>query len=178
MKTDIVQTAFVVTCLVLLAALQDMLPSGAGGAKFPLIQIFALYIALADPPRTDVRRPRAPRSIRWAWTAGATGYLMESLSGLPLGSCIGFMLPVCAVAHMLRNIASPDLAKPLLGMAAAAAYTPLQEAWLAAWDSTGGDSAVVRFFVGIAQAVVAGAVLFPILPQVERFAGLREEASE
>ena len=178
MKTDIVQTAFVAISLVLLAALQDMLPSGAGGAKFPLIQTFALYIALADPPRTDGRRPRAPRSIRWAWTAGATGYLMESLSGLPFGSCIGFMLPICAVAHMLRNIAPPDLAKPLLGMAAAAAYTPLQEAWLAAWDSTGGDSAVVRFFVGILQAVVAGAVLFPILPQVERFAGLREEASE
>ena len=51
MKTDIVQTAFVAISLVLLAALQDMLPSGAGGAKLPLIQVFALYVALADPAR-------------------------------------------------------------------------------------------------------------------------------
>jgi hypothetical protein len=178
MKTEIVQTAFVAICLVLLAALQDMLPSGAGGAKFPLVQVFALYIAIADPPRTDERRQRAPRSVRWAWTAGGAGYLMESLSGLPLGSCIGFMLPVCALAHMARAIVPSDLAKPLLGIAAAAAYMPLQEAWLAAWDSTGGDSAVVRFFVSIVQAALAGAVLFPLLPLAERFAGLQEEVDE
>ena len=59
-------------------------------------------------------------------------------------------------------------------MAAAAAYTPLQEAWLAAWN-VGGDSAVVRFFVSIIQAAIAGAGLFAILPLAERFAGLREE---
>lgn len=178
MKTDLVQTAFVAISLVLLAALQDMLPPGTGGSKIPLLQVFALYVALVDTesPGARERRPRAPRSVRWAWTAGAVGYLMETLSGLPFGSCIVFMLPVCALARMLRNIAQPDLARPLLGMAAAAAYTPLQEAWLAAWG-VGGDSAIVRFFVSGIQAILSGAGLFALLPLIERFAGLREEES-
>ncbi|MBR1589182.1 MAG: hypothetical protein IJ658_12750 [Kiritimatiellae bacterium] len=174
MKTDLVQTAFVAISLVLLAALQDMSPSCAGGAKIPLVQVFALYVALSDPPGADERRPRAPRSFRWGWTSAATGYLMEALSGLPPFSCIGFMVPVCALARMLRAIAPRDLSRPLLGMAAAAAYTPLQEAWLAAW-SAGGDPAVVRFFVSLVLAALAGAALFQALPAVERFAGLREE---
>ena len=176
MKTDLVQTAFVAISLVFLAALQDMLPSGAGWSKFPLLQVFALYVALVDLPRKGESRSRAPRSARWVWTAGAAGYLLETLSGLPFGSFIGFLLPVCALAHMLRALAPPDLARPPLGMAAAAAYTPLQEAWLAAW-SIGGDSAIVRFFVSIIQATIAGAGLFALLPLLEMFAGLREEES-
>ena len=174
MKTDLVQIAFVAVSLVILAALQDMIPPAAGGAKVPLVQVFALYVALSGPSGLEEKRPRAPRSFRWAWTAAAAGYLMEALSGLPPFSCIGFMLPVCALARMLRAIATSDLAKPLLGMAAAVAYTPLQEAWLAAW-SAGGDSAVVRFFVSLVLAALGGAALFPLLPLIERFAGLREE---
>ncbi len=177
MKTDLVQIAFVAISLVVLAALQDMLPSGAGGVKAPLVQVFALYVALAAPSGLEEKRPRAPRSFRWVWTAVAAGYLMEALSGLPPFSCIGFMVPVCALAHTLRVIAPPDLAKPFLGMAAAAAYTPLQEAWLAAW-SVGGDSAVVRFFVSLVLAALAGAALFQALPAIERFAGLRGEEAQ
>lgn len=174
MKTDLAQTAFVAIGIVVLAALQDMLPSGTGGAKVPLVQVFALYVALAGPSGLEEKRPRAPRSFRWAWTAAAAGYMMEALSGLPPFSCIGFMVPVCALAHMLRHIAPPDLAKPLLGMSAAAAYVPLQEAWLSAW-SANGDSAIVRFFVSLVLAALAGAALFPFLHAVERFAGLRRE---
>lgn len=174
MKTDLAQTAFVAISLVLLAALQDMLPPVAGGAKVPLVQAFALYVALSASSPREEKRPRAPRSFRWAWTAAAAGYLMEALSGLPPFSCIGFMLPICALARTLRHIAPPDLASPLLGMAAAVAYVPLQEAWLAAWGASG-DSAIVRFFVSLVLAALAGAALFQLLPAVERFAGLREE---
>ena len=176
MKTNLVQIAFVAISLVVLAALQDMLPPGAGGAKVPLVQVFALYVALAAPSGLEEKRPRAPRSFRWAWTAAAAGYLMEALSGLPPFSCIGFMVPVCALAHTLRAISPPNLAKPILGMAAATAYTPLQEAWLTAW-SVGGDSAVVRFFVSLVLSALAGMALFHILPAFERFAGLRREVA-
>ena len=55
MKTDLVQTAFVAISLVILAARQDMLPSGAGGAKVPLVQVFALYVALFGPSGIDER---------------------------------------------------------------------------------------------------------------------------
>lgn len=174
MKTDLVQIAFVAVSLVILAALQDMIPPGAGGAKVPLVQVFALYVAISGPSGLEEKRPRTPRSFRWAWTAVAVGYLMEALSGLPPFSCIGFMLPVCALARMLRAIVPSNVAKPLIGMVAAVAYTPLQEAWLAAW-SAGGDSVVVRFFVSLVLAALAGATLFPLLPLIERFAGLRKE---
>lgn len=174
MKTELVQIAFVAISLVLLAALQDMLPS-FGGTKIPLLQVFALYVALTEPLHASERRSRTSRSVRWIWTAGAAGYLMEALSGFPLGSCICFLVPACAFAHMLRRMADPDLSSVSLGIVAALAYAPLQEAWLAAWGGVGGDSAVVRFFASIAFAVLAGAVLFAILPRIERFAGLREE---
>lgn len=173
-KTELVQIAFVAISLVLLAALQDMLPS-FGGAKIPLLQVFALYVALTEPSRASERRSRTSRSVRWVWTAGAVGYLMEALSGFPLGSCICFLVPACAFAHMLRRMADPDLSTVALGIVAALAYAPLQEAWLASWGGAGGDSAVVRFFASIAFSVLAGAVLFAILPKVERFAGLCEE---
>lgn len=173
-KTELVQTAFVAISLVLLAALQDMLPS-FGGAKPPLLQVFALYVALADMPCANDRRSRAPRSVRWAWTAGVAGYLMEALSGLPLGSCVGFLFSVCALAHMLRRTAPPDLSSTALGIVAALVYAPLQEAWLGAWGGVGGDSAVVRFFASVVLSALAGAVLFALLPRLERFAGLREE---
>lgn len=174
MKTDLAHTAFVVIGLVLLAALQDIVPPCAGGVKVPLVQVFALYVALSGSSPLEEKRPRAPRSFRWAWTAAAAGYLMEALSGLPPLSCIGFMIPVCALARTLRHIAPPDLASPLLGMASAAAYVPLQEAWLAAWGASG-DSAIVRFFVSLVLAALTGAALFRLLPAAERFAGLREE---
>ena len=132
MKTDLVQIAFVAISLVFLAALQDMLPPGAGGAKLPLIQVFALYVALVDTPDAQTRRPRAPHAMRWAWTAGTAGYLMEMLSGLPFGSCIGLLLAVCALARMVRRIAPSVLARPMLGGVVAVAYVALQEAWLAA----------------------------------------------
>lgn len=174
MKTELVQTAFVVICLVFLAALQDMLPP-FGGAKPPFLQVFALYVALAETPCANERRSRAPRSVRWAWTAGVAGYLMEMLSGHPFGSCIGFIVPVCALAHMLRRIAPSDRSPASLGVVAALAYVPLQEAWLGAWGGSGADSAVVRFFASIVLAVLAGAALFTLLPRIERFAGLCEE---
>ena len=129
MKTDHVQIAFLAIGLILLAALQDMVPPFCG-AKPPFLLVFALYVALTASGRTQRSRKGARPVTRWIWTACAAGYLGEALSGLPLGCCIGFMLPVCAI---------------------------------------------VRFVASALPAAVAGAILFSILPKIERFAGLREE---
>ena len=168
MKTDHVQIAFLAIGLILLAALQDMVPPFCG-AKPPFLLVFALYVALTASGRTQRSRKGARPVTRWIWTACAAGYLVEALSGLPLGCCIGFMLPVCAIVREeVQSSAS-------LGLVVAAFFAPLQEAWLSAWGTYGGGSAFVRFVASALPAAVAGAILFSILPKIERFAGLREE---
>ena len=101
--------------------------------------------------------------------------LVEALSGLPLGCCIGFMLPVCAIVRFLLRTGEEVQSSASLGLVVAAVFAPLQEAWLSAWGTYGGGSAFVRFVASALPAAVAGAILFSILPKIERFAGLREE---
>jgi len=174
-KTDAVQIAFATVALILAAALQDMLPA-FGGAKTPLLQMFALYVAFRWPGRREARDSAGGNIPHaWIWTAVAAGYMLEALSGLPWGCCIAFMLPACAVARAIRHVVA-DMSPVLLGMTSAILFAPLHEAWLEAWGATGGGSAFVRFFASALPAAAAGAVIFWILPAVEHFAGLGEEA--
>ena len=173
MKTDHVQIAFLAIGLILLAALQDMVPSFCG-AKPPFLLVFALYVALTTSGR--LRRRNGDRPVtRWMWTACAAGYLLEALSGLPIGSCICFMLPVCALARFLLRSGDGRHVSVSFGLVVAAVFAPLQEAWLGAWGTHGGGSSFVRF---VLPAAVTGALLFLIVPRIERFAGLREEVEE
>lgn len=174
MKTDHVQIAFLAIGLILLAALQDMVPPFCG-AKPPFLLVFALYVALTASGQAQRSRKGARPVTRWIWTACAAGYLVEALSGLPLGCCIGFMLPVCAIARFLLRTGEGAQSSASLGLVVAAVFAPLQEAWLSAWGTYGGGSAFVRFVASALPAAVAGAILFSILPKIERFAGLREE---
>ena len=174
MKTDHVQIAFLAIGLILLAALQDMVPPFCG-AKPPFLLVFALYVALTASGRAHRDRSGDRPVTRWIWTACAAGYLVEALSGLPLGSCIGFMLPVCALARFLIRSGDGPTSSVSLGLAVASVFAPLQEAWLSAWGTYGGGSAFVRFVASALPAAVTGALLFSILPRIERFAGLREE---
>ena len=175
MKTDHVQIAFLAIGLILLAALQDMVPPFCG-AKPPFLLVFALYVALTTSGRS--RRRNGDRPVtRWMWTACAAGYLLEALSGLPIGSCICFMLPVCALARFLLRSGNGYgcQVSVSLGLVVATVFAPLQEAWLGAWGAYGGGSSFVRFVASALPAAATGAVLFSILPRIERFAGLREE---
>lgn len=174
MKTDHVQIAFLAIGLILLAALQDMVPPFCG-AKPPFLLVFALYVALTASGRARRDRNGDRPVTRWIWTACAAGYLVEALSGLPLGSCIGFMLPVCALARFLLRSGDGRQVSVSLGLVVAAVFAPLQEAWLGAWGTYGGGSSFVRFVASALPAAVTGALLFWILPRIERFAGLREE---
>ena len=173
MKTDHVQIAFLAIGLILLAALQDMVPSFCG-AKPPFLLVFALYVALTTSGR--LRRRNGDRPVtRWMWTACAAGYLLEALSGLPIGSCICFMLPVCALARFLLRSGDGRQVSVSFGLVVAAVFAPLQEAWLGAWGTHGGGSSFVRFVASALPAAITGALLFLIVPRIERFAGLREE---
>jgi len=151
-----------------------MLPA-FGGAKPPFLLVLALYVALGIRQWERVESKSGNgRSHAWIWTAFAAGYMTEALSGLPCGCCIGFMLPACALAHAVSR-AVADMSPAMLGMTTAMLFAPLQEGWLDAWGVTGGGSAFVRFFASALPAAVVGAVLFGILPRLERFAGLRGE---
>ena len=174
MKTDYVQIAFLAIGLILLAALQDMVPPFCG-AKPPFLLVFALYVALTASGRARRDRSGDRPVTRWIWTACAAGYLVEALCGLPLGSCIGFMLLVCVLARFLLRSGDGSTSSVSLGLAVASVFAPLQEAWLGAWGAYGGGSAFVRFVASALPAAVTGALLFSILPRIERFAGLREE---
>ena len=177
MKTDHVQIAFLAIGLILLAALQDMVPPFCG-AKPPFLLVFALYVALTASGRARRDRNGNRPVTRWIWTACAAGYLVEALSGLPLGSCICFMLPVCALARFLLRSGDGPTSSVSLGLVIAAVFAPLQEAWLGTWGTYGGSSAFVRFVASALPAAVTGALLFLIVPRIERFAGLREEVEE
>lgn len=174
MKTDLVQIAFLSAALVLAAAFQDMSPT-FGGVKPPFLQVLALYVSLTAVGKTRRGRDGTRPSSRWIWTACAAGYLMETLSGLPIGCCVGFLLPACAVARALRRALAEDLSLTALGLMAAMSFAPLQEAWLDAWGVTGGGSSFLRFFASALPAAATGATLFYILPKIERFAGLKAE---
>ncbi len=176
MRTSLVQSAYIAIGLVLAAALQDMLPA-FGGAKAPFLQVFSLHVALStrDDERSGGRNAR--RSSAWIWTSIVAGYLMEALSGLPFGCCMGFMLPACAVARAVRRTVE-DLRPATLGLVASMIFAPLQEAWLDAWGVIGGESAFVRFFASALPAAVVGAALFAFLPALETFAGLRGDGSQ
>ena len=177
MKTDHVQIAFLAIWLVLLAALQDIVPSFCG-AKPPFLLVFALYVALTAFRQSRHERKSDRPVTRWAWTACAAGYLMEALSGLPFGSCIGFMLPVCALARFLLR--SGDGCRPpvSLGLSAAAVFAPLQEGWLSAWGVYGESPAFVRFVASALPAAAVGALVFSVMPRIELVAGLRGEVEE
>ena len=175
MKTSLVQSVYIAIGLVLAAALQDMLPA-FGGVKAPFLQVFALHVALTAKGGLRSNGRNARHSTRWIWTALLAGYLMEALSGLPFGCCMGFLLPACALARAVRRTVE-DMSPAALGLVAAMIFAPLQEAWLDAWGVIGGGSAVVRFFASALPAAVVGAVMFVCLPRMEAFSGLREEGA-
>lgn len=162
-KTDAVRVAFTAIALVVAAAVQDMLPA-FGGVKAPLLQTVALYAAL--------RGGASPSG--WVWTAAGAGAFSDALSGLPLGCGLGFLLPACAAARVLRG-ALADVPPVALGMAAAMIAAPLNEVWLAAWGLVSGAPATVRFFASALPAAVTGAAAFALLPRLEAAAGLTDE---
>ena len=82
MKTDHVQIAFLAIGLILLAALQDMVPPFCG-AKPPFLLVFALYVALTASGRPQRNRKGDRPVTRWIWTACAAGYLVEALREFP-----------------------------------------------------------------------------------------------
>ena len=157
MQTRVVQILFTLICLVLAAAVQELVPS-FGGTATPALLIFALYTAF-QPMR------------RWMLVALAAGAFEDALNGNPTPCCTFFALLAAMGAHFLRPVAH-DLPPAGVGACAAMVAAPMRELWLSIWGALPpGCPVLVRFFASALPAVAAGALVFAALPAAERLIG-------
>lgn len=169
MGNNSVQIVFTLAAVTLLAAIQDMLPAFCG-TKAPLLMLFAMQSALAEP-RRNRRQDEQFTLPRWIPTAMLAGAFEDALSGFPAGCSVAFMLLAGLAARFMRSTAD-GLPAPLVGLASAIAAAPLRELWMAVWDVLSPDSSpAVRFFASALPAAPAGACLFAALPALRRHAG-------
>ena len=157
MQTRAVQILFTLICLVVAAAVQELVPS-FGGTKTPVLVLFALYTAF-QPSR------------RWILVSLAAGAFEDALDGTPTPCCTFFALLAATGAHFLRPFAH-DLPPAGVGACAAMVVAPIHELWLSAWGVLPpGCPVLVRFFASALPAAAAGALIFLTLPAAERRTG-------
>ena len=171
MKTRIVQIVFIAVCLVLLAALQDMLPT-FGGTKPPVLAALVLAWAFLErEPRGPAKTKRPFYAASWIPVAILAGAFEDALSGFPTGCASGFLVLAGGTARLLRPL-TPGLEPVVLGVVAAMVAAPLHELWLCMWGVVGDDpSGLVRFFASALPAAPTGAVLFLRLPRLLTVSG-------
>lgn len=164
MQTRVVQFLFSLICLVLAAAVQELVPS-FGGTATPALVLFALYTAFKP-------------SRRWLLVSLAAGAFEDALNGSPTPCCTFFTLLAATAAHFLRPVAH-DLPAAGVGACAAMVAAPIHELWLSAWGVLPpGCPVLVRFFASALPAAAAGALIFVALPAAERKAGFTMPAQE
>ena len=164
MQTRVVQFLFSLICLVLAAAVQELVPS-FGGTATPALVLFALYTAF-QPSR------------RWLLVSLAAGAFEDALNGSPTPCCTFFTLLAATAAHFLRPVAH-GLPAAGVGACAAMVAAPIHELWLSAWGVLPpGCPVLVRFFASALPAAAAGALIFAALPAAERRAGFTMPAPE
>jgi len=163
-QTRVVQILFTLICLVLAAAVQELVPS-FGGTATPALLIFALYTAF-QPMR------------RWMLVALAAGAFEDALNGSPTPCCAFFTLLAATGAHFLRPVAR-TLPSAGVGACVAMVAAPIHELWLSAWGVLPpGCPMLVRFFASALPAAAAGALVFAVLPAAERRTGFTVPAPE
>lgn len=171
MKTRIVQIVFIVVCVVLAAALQDMLPT-FGGTKPPILMSLVLAWAFLErEPRDPAKTKRPFYAASWIPVAVLAGAFEDALSGFPTGCASGFLVLAGGSARLLRPL-THGLEPVALGVVTAMVAAPFHELWLCMWDVVGDDpSGLVRFFAGALPAAPTGAVLFALLPRLLTVSG-------
>jgi len=163
-QTRVVQFIFTLICLVLAAAVQELVPS-FGGTATPALVLFALYTAF-QPSR------------RWMLVSLAAGAFEDALNGSPTPCCTFFTLLAATAAHFLRPV-THDLPAAGVGACAAMVAAPIHELWLSAWGVLPpGCPMLVRFFASALPAAAAGALIFVTLPAAERRTGFTISAPE
>ena len=164
MQTRVVQILFTLICLLLGAAVQELVPS-FGGTATPELLIFALYTAF-QPLR------------RWMLVALAAGAFEDALNGTPTPCCTFFTLLAATAAHFLRPVAH-GLPAAGVGACAAMVAAPIHELWISTWGVLPpGCSVIVRFFASALPAAAAGALIFAVLPSAEHRAGFEGHVQE
>ena len=156
-KTKAVQICFTLICLVAAAAMQELLPT-FGGAKTPMLAVFAVYTAF---------RP----SRNWILVAVAAGALEDALNGNTSLCGVCFALLAATGAHFARSF-EYGMPQAAVGAVAAMIAAPVHEIWLSAWGALPpGCPMIVRFCASALPSAIAGALTFAFLPAAEAFAG-------
>lgn len=170
-RTNLLQSAFIFTVVVVVAAFQDML-SSFGGAKAPLLLLAVLHWAFTEP-RRNTRRSAPTEVPYWIPAAILAGIFEDALSGFPLGCAVSFMVLAGVAARFIRRTVT-DIPPAFLGLTAAILAAPLHELWLAVWGMIGDTpSLTVRFFASAFPAAPAGALMFIVLPFLELHTGFK-----
>lgn len=170
-RTNLLQSAFILTMVVVAAAFQDMLPS-FGGAKAPLLLLLVLHWAFTEP-RRNMRRSAPKELPYWMPAAILAGAFEDALSGFPFGCAVSFILLAGLAARFLRRT-TLNIPPALFGLAVAIVAAPLHELWFAVWGVVGDvPSPLVRFFASALPAAPAGALIFFGLSFLEHHIGFK-----
>ncbi len=157
MQTRAVQICFTLLCLVVSAAMQELLPS-FGETKPPLLAIYAIYVAF-QPSR------------RWILVAVAAGAFEDALNGTPSLCCTCFALLAATAAHFARMF-EYGMHKAGIGAMAAVVAAPVREIWMSTWGVlSAGSPILIRFCASALPAAIAGALVFACLPALETAVG-------
>ena len=174
MKTNLVQFFFILLCIVIASALQDLWPT-FGGVKPPVLLATVLHWAYSRSADVEPGRRREGRTHHliecWLPAAAVAGFAEEALSNFPNGCIIGFFL-LAGLAVRLQceylNTMHPAVAGGIVVTVAAS----IHELWLTVWGVVGDDPApFIRFFSASLPAAVTGALVFACLPRLERAVG-------
>lgn len=156
-QTRAVQICFTLLCLVAAASMQELLPS-FGGAKAPMLVVYAMYAA---------SRP----AHGWVPVAAACGAFEDALNGIPSLCCTCFALLAATAAYFARPL-TRGMPPAGAGAVAAMVAAPVHELWLSSWGVLPpGCPLLVRFCASALPAAAAGALAFAFLPAAEAFAG-------
>ncbi len=175
MKNSVLHIVFVLISLIVLAAMQDMF-SSFGGVKAPLLLAYALSVAFMAPnAKQSFDRTDKGDVPAWIFIAIAAGGFVDALSGFPHGFSSVYYLLACTATRYARTFLY-EYPRGVSGLIVTAIAAGIYEIWLVIWDIASVDSSLlIRFFAAAFLAMLAGAVVFSLMPVIERNAGICDE---
>ncbi len=174
-KNSILHIIFVLICLIIFAAMQDLFPS-FGGVKAPLLLAYALSVAFMAPnAKQSFDRTDKGDVPAWIFIAIAAGGFVDALTGFPHGFSSVYYLLACTAMRYARTFLR-EYPRGVSGLIVTSAAASIYEIWLVIWNITSVDSSLlIRFFAAAFLAMPVGAVVFSVMPAIEKNSGIHDE---
>lgn len=177
MRNSVVQILFYIVVTVISAAVQDMLPA-VFGIKPPVMLAVAISFALHEADVSAVSRVSKSFGIIWMVYAFIIGSTSDALGCLPAGCDAGFFLLACVALRMIGNYVN-EMPRFTLSLISLLVVVPLHETWMSAWGVAGiGAGNPFHSLLSIFPSLMTGLVVFPVMPILEKWAGLDKDSQE